>query len=135
MLTVRRDPLCGALQYAQPTPVMAEGRAWFDLRDVPDDLPERIRRDDLGPDTLHAACFVGYLALEMGVASPAEVLGDYGLVHEAVHGAAFQRVTDTVGGSPCSLTLPQLADLADDLRRRVLEGIEDLERRVPRDAG
>jgi len=34
---------------------------------------------------LHAACFLGYQALKSGAASPEDLLGDGGLIHEIAH--------------------------------------------------
>ena len=111
----RRDD-AGALEYSQPTPVLAGGNAWFPLND-PDDL------------AFHAACYLAFLALSLEVATVSEVLGDYGLLHELAHGverAIGPTSAGTMGGSPCSLTVGGLARLADNLRGRVVAKLEEL---------
>lgn len=127
MLETRRDE-SGALEYAQFTPVMAAGKAWFPLN-PPDDLGAMIR--DAGPNdaAFHAACYLGFLALSLEVASVREVLGDYGLLHELAHGVQKGMgpyCTDTLGGSAAALTVEGLATLADELRGRVLTKLEEL---------
>lgn len=132
-LEMRRDPLNGRLQYRQPTPVLADGMAWFDLDEIPD-LGEMIRAGGVTPEALHAACFVGHLVLALDVATPDEVLGDYGLVHEIAHGLSFGVAADdpdaTMGGSPCSLNREKLAALADDLTRKLHSVVSGVNGRI-----
>ena len=45
----------------------------------------RLRKEGATPATMHACCFIGFVALKTGVATADEVLGDFGLVHEAAH--------------------------------------------------
>ena len=132
-LPVRRDPHCGKLQYGQPTEVMASGVAWFDL-EMSGRLGAMIERDGFTKDGLHYACYIGYLALALEVATNEEILGDYGLVHEYAHGMLFNFAKPpygveklTIGGSPCSHTKESFIALADDLQGRIQSAIDALD--------
>lgn len=129
-LMVRWDPLFDRLQYGQPNEAVAGDLLWFELK-LQGSLGAMIRRDGFTPDGMHYACFLGHLALALEVATADEILGDYGLVHEYAHGLAFDHplcdVTATVGGSPCSHTVSQLADLADDIQAKVSSAISQYE--------
>ena len=72
-----------------------------------------IREEGLTDDTLHAVCFIGFAALKTEQATVDEVLGDFGLVHEAVH--------LRLGGphTPAAATVEELADLAESIEGRL----------------
>lgn len=125
---IRKDPALGlGLEYGQRTETLSSGWAWFSLR-LEGSLGGMIRHQGFTPEVMHFACYLGYLALAFEVATPEEILGDYGLVHECAHGLSIGRtITDdesTVGGSPCSHTTSELANLADDIQARVQEMID-----------
>lgn len=65
---------------AQPAPgvadIVARTPEDADMMD-PDDMAE----------AFHAACWLGFLALSSGVATPREILGDEGLLHRLAHHA------------------------------------------------
>lgn len=140
-LRLRFNPLSGSPEYAQPTKTYAEGVCWFDF-ELPDKaLCDVLLEEGCTPSAMHFACFIGFMALRLGVASIDEILGDYGLVHEVAHGIAFgQPLGDleatlttpgavkldadgearlTVGGGPGSHTVAELAALAEDIQCRV----------------
>ena len=48
-----------------------------------------IEAEGFTPDTIHYACYVGFLALKCGSASIEDILGDCGLIHEMSHNMAF----------------------------------------------
>ena len=77
-------------------------------------LGPRLRKDGVTPDTLHGACFISFVALQAGLATPEEVLGDYGLVHECAHVACFGPAC-----SPGAATVEDLARMAEELERRI----------------
>ena len=124
---IRLDRDGSGLEYGQRTETLSSGWAWFDLR-LRGSLGKMIEAQGFTPEGMHYATFVGYLALAFEVATPEEILGDYGLVHEYAHGLALGRplcdAQGTVGGSPCSHTVSELAKLADDIQGRVEKMIE-----------
>ena len=132
---IRKDPDGSGLEYGQRTETLSSGWAWFPLR-LEDSLGAMIRDQGFTPEGMHFACYLGYLALSFAAATPEEILGDYGLVHEYAHGLALgHTLTDiegTVGGSPCSHTVSELANLADDIQARVQEMI-DVTRKMKED--
>lgn len=50
-----------------------------------------LRRPVTREQKIHEAVYLGWIALEMGLMTPAEVLGDQGIVHELVHRAAGSK--------------------------------------------
>ncbi len=58
--------------------------------DVPrvSELVRKARTPRQKLDCLHAATFLGYMALQSKVCQPFEVLGDQGIVHEIIHSFA-----------------------------------------------
>lgn len=49
-------------------------------------LSERLkRRGGVGPLEVHAACFLGFLAMKSQVAALDQILGDTGFTHEVIH--------------------------------------------------
>ncbi len=76
-------------------------------------LAEKLEVEGFTLDTLHMACFVGFLALKANAASVEDVLGDCGLIHEIVHNMAFGE------GEPCIAGRRQIVRMA----RRIEQAI------------
>ena len=70
-----------------------------------------LRAEGVTGATIHACCLLGFVALKSGVATADEVLGDYGLVHEAAHAMHI--------GEP-DHTAETVAALADNLVQRIM---------------
>ena len=88
------------------------GNFYFDLNDI-SGIGCDIRENGITNDTLHGACFLGFLALKSNVATVDEILGDYGFVHEMIHLMCFgeeHKITQSV---------KNMANIADELRDRV----------------
>ena len=60
-------------------------RGTFPLRGKDLAVAAMLRRDGVTPETVHSCCLLGFVALKTRVATVDEVLGDFGLVHEAAH--------------------------------------------------
>ncbi len=85
-------------------------RGSFPLRKGELAVAPMLRAKGLTGETMHACCLLGFVALKSGVATIDEVLGDYGLVHEAAHALHI--------GEP-DHTAETVAGLADDLEKRI----------------
>lgn len=90
----------------------------YDLARLPN-LAAMIRKDPCAPGTMHAACFVAFLAMRFGVAALDETLGDYGLVHELAH---IRHIGPD--STPCAASVGDLAVMADDIIARLQEAAE-----------
>lgn len=73
------------------------GETLDDAQPLPDfraELPASWHWENSGnAERLHAICWLANLAMASGVADREELLGDFGMVHEAVHHTANEQVT------------------------------------------
>lgn len=72
-----------------------------------------IREKGVTLEVAHAACFLGFVALKTEQATIDEILGDFGLVHEAIH--------IMLGGpkTPSAASVEELADMAESIAGRL----------------
>ena len=54
-------------------------------------LSDRLESRELQPEAedIHASCYFGYIALQSGSATPEDLLGDKGIIHELVHNMLY----------------------------------------------
>ncbi|MDE0712554.1 MAG: hypothetical protein OXH60_10530 [Rhodospirillales bacterium] len=76
-------------------------------------LAEQVEEHGVTPETMHRACFVGFLALKSGVRGVEEILGDTGLIHEMAHHLDLGEV-----GS-CIASREELASMARRIERAI----------------
>ena len=76
-------------------------------------LADRIETKGFTAESLHMACFVGFLALKSEVASVEEIMGDVGLVHEIAHNL------DCGEGAACIATRAEVVEMARRIARAI----------------
>ena len=79
-------------------------------------LCELLKRHGVTPMTLHHAVFIGWQALKSGEATPDEILGDCGLVHELVHALQGQSME---GQFAVGRDFDQIVEMARRIERAI----------------
>lgn len=76
-------------------------------------LADLIETEGFTAETLHMACFVGFLALKSGAANVEDVLGDVGLIHEIAHNMHFGE------GGACIASRTEVVRMARQIERAI----------------
>ena len=76
-------------------------------------LSSLIKEQGFTSTALHMACFVGFVALKSGTASPEEILGDTGLIHEIAHNMELGE------GAVCIATRRDVVRMARKIERAI----------------
>ena len=94
---------------------LSSGKGGFPLTRPVKDIGARIKNEGITIKNLHALTYLAWLGTKTGRATLEETLGDYGIVHEAVHTLAFGEQA-----SPCALDIDEIADFAQEITDRIL---------------
>ena len=104
-----------AFFYNQEDCLGEQVRVMFRRRDLI--ISPDLRMEGITPKTIHATCFLGFVALKTQVATVDEVLGDFGMIHEAAHTIHIGEFDHPVSA---------VVNIAEDLEKRLLR-LSDME--------